>query len=83
MTLRNMSVYHKLQAFVQAHRTCGMLRSLAESPTRTGYLLWIDCSCGATFERWVTSHNEDENLLRAALLDLKELGEVLPSAAPR
>jgi hypothetical protein len=26
-----------------------------------------------TFERWVMSHNEDENLLRAALLDLKDL----------
>jgi hypothetical protein len=68
-----MSVYHKLQAFVRTHRTCGMLRSLAESPTTTGYLLWIDCSCGATFERWVMSHNEDESLLRSALLDLKEV----------
>jgi hypothetical protein len=68
-----MSVFHKLQAFIQTHRTCGTLRSHAESPTKTGYLLWIDCSCGATFERWVMSPNEDENLLRAALLDLKDL----------
>ena len=68
-----MSVFHKLQAFIRTHRTCGTLRSLAESPTQTGYLLWIDCSCGATFERWVASHNEDENLLRAALLDLQEV----------
>ena len=78
-----MSVYHKLQAFVRTHRACGVLRSLAESPTDAGYLLWIDCSCGATFERWVASHNEDENLLRSALLDLKHLGEVLPSPASR
>lgn len=68
-----MSVYHKLQAFVRTHRTCGMLRSLAEPPTKSGYFLWIDCSCGATFERWVMSHNEHEGLLRSALLDLKEL----------
>ena len=73
MTLKGMSVFHKLQAFIQAHRSCGGLRSRAESPTRTGYLVWIDCSCGATFERWVMSHNEDEALLRAALLDLEEL----------
>ncbi len=78
-----MSVYHKLQAFVRIHRTCGTLRSLAEPLTKTGYLLWIDCSCGATFERWVMAHNEDESLLRSALLDLKELGEVRPSLAPR
>jgi hypothetical protein len=71
-----MSVFHKLQAFIRTHRTCGTLRSLAESPTQTGYLLWIDCSCGATFERWVMSHNEDENLLRAALLDLQELASL-------
>ena len=71
-----MSVFHKLQAFIRTHRTCGTLRSLAESPTKTGYLLWVDCSCGATFERWVTSHNEDENLLRAALLDLQELASL-------
>ena len=70
MTLTSMGVFHKLQAFIQTHRTCGTLSSRAESPTTTGYLLWIDCSCGATFERWVTSPNEDENLLRAALLAL-------------
>ena len=68
-----MSVFHKLQAFIQTHRPCGMLRSHAESPTKTGYLLWIDCSCGATSERWVVSHNEDDDLLRAALLDLEDL----------
>jgi len=67
------SVFPRLQAFIKTHRACGVLRSRAESPTKTGYLLWIDCACGATFERWVMSHNEDENLLRAALLDLKEL----------
>jgi hypothetical protein len=71
-----MSVFHKLQAFIRTHRTCGTLRSLAESPTKTGYLLWVDCSCGATLERWVMSHNEDENLLRAALLDLQELASL-------
>lgn len=63
-----MSVYHKLRRFVQAHRRCGTPRSNIESATRGGFLLWIDCSCGATFERWVELQHEDEALLRSALL---------------
>jgi hypothetical protein len=39
-----------------------------ESPTGAGFLLWIDCPCGSSFERWVMPHNEDEALLRSALL---------------
>jgi len=40
-----------------------------ESSTGTGLLLWIDCSCGASFERWVAVQHEDEVLLRSALLE--------------
>jgi len=49
--LKEMSVYHKLCRFVQAHQRCGVLRSNRESSTGTGFLLWIDCPCGASFER--------------------------------
>jgi hypothetical protein len=63
-----MSVYHKLRRFVQAHQRCGVLRSNMESATGTGFLLWIDCPCGASFERWVAGQHEDEALLRSALL---------------
>ena len=48
-----MSVYHKLRRFVYAHQRCGVLRSNMESSTDTGFLLWIDRPCGASFERWV------------------------------
>ena len=40
-----MSVFLKPGAFIRTHRTCGALRTLP-IPTQTGYLLWIDCSCG-------------------------------------
>ena len=63
-----MSVYHKLRRFVQAHQRCGVLRSNMESASGTGFLLWIDCPCGASFERWVTVQHEDEALLRSTLL---------------
>jgi hypothetical protein len=64
---RGMSVYHKLRRFVQAHQPCGVLRSDMESSTGTGFLLWIDCPCGASFG-WVAVQHEDEALLRSALL---------------
>jgi hypothetical protein len=63
-----MSVYHKLRRFVKAHQRCGGLRSNIESLIGTGSLLWVDCSCGASFERWVAVQHEDEALLRSALL---------------
>jgi hypothetical protein len=63
-----MSVYHKLRRFVQAHQRCGVLQSNMESSTEIGFLLWIDCPCGASFERWVTAQHEDEALLRSVFL---------------
>ncbi len=63
-----MSVLHKLRRFVQAHQRCGVLRSNMESLTGTGFLLWIDCPCGASFERRVPAQHEDEALLRSALV---------------
>ena len=66
-----MNVYRLLSRFIQAHLGCGSPRGKAEPPVTDGYLLWIDCPCGATFERWVTSQHEDEGLLRSALVALE------------
>lgn len=60
--------WERFERFIQAHRGCGFPRSKAEPTITDGYLLWIDCPCGASFERWVAPRNEDEDLLRSALL---------------
>jgi hypothetical protein len=61
-----MNVPRRLAGFMEAHRGCGLPRAKTEPTITDGYLLWIDCPCGASFERWVAS-NEDEQLLRSAL----------------
>ena len=38
-------------------------------PARNGYLLTVACSCGVTFERWVTPEEADADLLRLASLN--------------
>jgi hypothetical protein len=63
-----MNVYAQFSGFVHAHQGCGSPRAKAEPTITDGYLLWIDCPCGASFERWVAPQNEDEGLLRSALL---------------
>lgn len=57
----------ELETFVAAHRTCGTLTGDATSPTADGYLLWITCSCGKTFERWVTPEAAAADLVYAPL----------------
>jgi hypothetical protein len=63
-----MTLHGQLSGFIQAHRDCGLPRAKAEPMITVGYLLWIDCPCGASFERWVVPRNEDEDLLRSTLL---------------
>jgi hypothetical protein len=67
-----MNIHRQLSGFIQAHRRCGLPRAKAEPMLTNGYLLWIDCPCGASFERWVAPPNEDEALLRSALLALEK-----------
>jgi hypothetical protein len=62
-----MNIHRQLSRFIQAHRGCGFPRAKAERTITDGYLLWIDCPCGASLERWVALQNEDESLLRSAL----------------
>ena len=68
MGVRELNLYRQVSGFSQGHRSCGSPRAKAEPTIADGYLLWIDCPCGASFERWVMPQNEDEALLRSALL---------------
>jgi len=55
--------------FVHDHRPHGPLTAEATEPARNGYLLTVACSCGVTFERWVTPEEADADLLRLASLN--------------
>ncbi len=66
-----MKTHLQLSGFIRAHRGYGSPRAKAEPTIADGYLLWVDCPCGASFERWVASQNQDEALLRAARLALE------------
>ncbi|MBI4635598.1 MAG: hypothetical protein HY727_04540 [Candidatus Rokubacteria bacterium] len=54
-----MSILAELEQFVRQHRACGTLSQDAASPLGGGYLLAISCSCGATFDRWVTAGEKE------------------------
>jgi hypothetical protein len=41
----------------------------ATEPTWNGYLLTVACSCGMTFERWITPWDAELELLRIARLN--------------
>lgn len=61
-------VFENLERFVAVHRACGTLTGGAEVPTPEGYLLWVVCSCGAVFGRWVTPEVAERDLVTSALL---------------
>lgn len=42
-----------IREFIDRHRAYGTLIGDATEPTERGYSVWIACSCGVTFERWV------------------------------
>lgn len=50
-----MSRFQDLADFARQHRSCGILVPSASSPLMGGYLLTLTCTCGATFDRWVTA----------------------------
>ncbi len=56
-----------LEEFVADHRLCGTLTGGAGDPTADGYLLWISCSCAASFERWVTPEAAEHDLIWSRL----------------
>jgi len=54
-----------LDEFVTLHRSHGRMTPTVGELTPNGYRLKLACSCGVTFERWVTDAVDD--LLRAQL----------------
>jgi hypothetical protein len=62
-------VHAELRGFVLAHRRCsGRRRADTSLATASGYSLRVRCGCGQEFTCWVTPEDEDEGLLRSALL---------------
>lgn len=51
-----------VQAFVLDHRPHGTLTGDAGALTPNGYRLQIECSCGVTFERWITPREAADDL---------------------
>ena len=58
-----------LTEFIEEHRTHGTLTGQATEPVWSGYLLTVACSCGVTFERWITPWDAELDLLRLARLN--------------
>ncbi len=67
-----MGVYAELRGFVLAHRSCGVLRGNRDGVTSAGYRLWIECPCGARFERWLAADDDEADRLRSALIAFEE-----------
>jgi len=61
-------VYSALRAFVLDHRRCGELRGDAEPLTAEGYAVWVECSCGARIDQWVSPADAEADRLRSTLL---------------
>jgi len=56
-----------IEEFVALHRGHGRLTADAGEPTPNGYRLEIACSCGVTFERWITKLDAIDDLIREHL----------------
>ena len=59
-----------LADFIADHRPHGALTADAAEPAWNGYLLTVACSCGVTFERWVTPWDAELDLLRSGGVEL-------------
>jgi len=58
-----MSLIRELEEFARSHRPCGQMTADASRPSPEGYLLSVECECGASFERWVAPEVADAELL--------------------
>jgi len=56
-----------LDEFLARHRAHGRMRPTVGEPTPNGSRLEIACRCGVTFERWVTTEDAIDVLLRGRL----------------
>jgi hypothetical protein len=57
-----------LEDFVQRHRLHGRPEANTGSLTANGYRLTVACSCGITFERWITPEEAARDLTVLARL---------------
>ena len=64
-----MTLLADLAQFASDHRVYGNPTADATEPAGNGYLLTVACSCGVTFERWITPWDAELNLLRIAGLN--------------
>ena len=64
-----MTLSRDLEDFVTEHQAHGELTGDAGEVTENGYMLWVACPCGVTFERWVTPLEAAEDLLILARLN--------------
>ena len=62
-----MNLAPDLEEFFALHRAHGVLTPTVGELTPNGYRLELACSCGVTFERWVTAQDAVDDLLRARL----------------
>ena len=62
-----MNLAADLDEFFTLHRAHGGLTPTVGELTPNGYRLELACSCGVTFERWVTAQDAVDDLLRAQL----------------
>jgi len=58
-----------LEEFIADHRAHGPLTGGATVPAWNGYRLTVACSCGVTFERWITLEDADLDLLHQTSLN--------------
>jgi len=56
-----------LEEVVALHRAHGGMAPTVGELSPNGYRLELACSCGVTFERWVTAQDAVDDLLRAQL----------------
>jgi len=61
-----------LKTFVHDHRPHGPLIADATEPEWNGYMLTVSCSCGVTFELWITPADAELDLLRGGIAELKQ-----------
>jgi hypothetical protein len=60
-------IFEDLEQFVSTHRAGGSLTGGAGDLTPGGYRLWVTCSCGEAFDRWVTPGAAEHDLLKSRL----------------
>jgi len=72
-------VYDELRGFICAHSRCAGARHADLYPVALeGYRLLLTCGCGVEFKRWVLPKDADDDLLRSALLGVRELAAPSP-----